>query len=329
MQLLRRGRRSERAERGQVLVIFTLSAVAIIAMVGLVIDGGWTFVQRRDQQNVADSAAMAAGYAYLNSTPRYDAATAVAAAKANAAANGYTDSVGGVSVGVTVNSSDIVVSVTKPHQNFFSGIMGFSQWNVSTTATTESGVPNTAVGAMPIIFNQHVIDGTPGHGYGPGNERPFSEPANGGNDLPSGTDEFNWTIFCTGNGDGNGGSGSGNDGCNASTNQVDSLVTGANSNPQTVNTGMEIGPLNAGSHTALFSDFAEFVGTSFPVAIVDDNGNFLGLASFHITGSSGGSTKQIRGYFEGPISTKSFKIEPGVPGGLSNSYGTWAVTLTN
>lgn len=327
MQLFRGGRRSERSERGQVLVIFTISAVAIIAMVGLVIDGGWTFVQRRDQQNVADAAAMAGGYAYVNHN--YDPTWAISEAKANAAANGYTDGVDGASVNVTVNSSDIVVSVTKPHQNFFAGIVGFSRWNVSTTATTEAGVPNAAVGAMPVIFNQDVIDQTPGHGFGISNERWFDEPGSGTADVPSGHDQFNWTVFCTGNGNGNGGPGGGNGGCNASSNQVDSLITGNNSNPQLVDTTMQIGPLNAGAHTTLFSDLASYVGQSFPVAIVANDGTFEGLAYFHITGSVGGSTKKIRGYFEGPITSKAFKIVPGVPGGQSGTNGVYVVTLTN
>ena len=54
------------SERGQMLVIFALAMVALIGMVGLIIDGGDTALQRRDQQNVADAAAMAAGYAYVN-----------------------------------------------------------------------------------------------------------------------------------------------------------------------------------------------------------------------------------------------------------------------
>ena len=47
-------------QSGQILAIFALALVAIVAMVGLVVDGGFTFVQKRDQQNVADAAAMAA-----------------------------------------------------------------------------------------------------------------------------------------------------------------------------------------------------------------------------------------------------------------------------
>ena len=38
----------------------------MIAMVGLVLDGGSTFAQRRDQQNGADLAAVAGANAYLN-----------------------------------------------------------------------------------------------------------------------------------------------------------------------------------------------------------------------------------------------------------------------
>ena len=52
------------------LVIFSLCLVAIIAMTGLVIDGGMTFVQKREQQNVADAAALAGAYAYVNSGQR-------------------------------------------------------------------------------------------------------------------------------------------------------------------------------------------------------------------------------------------------------------------
>jgi hypothetical protein len=45
----------ERAERGQVLVIVALSLVVIVAMVGLVIDGGFAWGQQRRTQNGADS----------------------------------------------------------------------------------------------------------------------------------------------------------------------------------------------------------------------------------------------------------------------------------
>ncbi|HEY3523900.1 MAG TPA: Tad domain-containing protein [Candidatus Limnocylindrales bacterium] len=313
-QALRRG--PGQRQRGQVLVIFTIAAVAIIAMVGLVIDGGWTFVQRRDQQNVADSAAMAAGYAYVNSN--YSAATAVAAAKNNAAANGYQDGVNNVAVDVSISSSTINVTVSKPHQNYFAGIVGFSSWNVSATAQTKAGVPNQAIGAMPLIFNQKVLQSP--YGYGSSYERSYDEPGSGTEDVPQTATAFNWSVFCTSNGSD----------CNASSDQVDSLIDGHNSNPQTVTTAMVIGPLNAGAHTTLFSDMAAYVGQDcFPVAIVDDSGTFQYLASFCLTGSLGGDTKEVRGYFEGPIEGDSFDIVPGVPGGTTVYGGVYVVRLTN
>ena len=61
-------------ERGQMLALFAICLVAIIAMTGLVIDGGMTMVQRRDQQNVADAAAMAGAYDFANNN---DAAAAI------------------------------------------------------------------------------------------------------------------------------------------------------------------------------------------------------------------------------------------------------------
>lgn len=49
----------KRTERGQVLVIVAMGMVALVAMVGLVIDGGFAWAQQRENQNGADSAAKA------------------------------------------------------------------------------------------------------------------------------------------------------------------------------------------------------------------------------------------------------------------------------
>ena len=55
--------RRRSGERGQILVLFTLALISLLAMVGLILDGGDTFAQRRDQQNGADLAAMDPNYA--------------------------------------------------------------------------------------------------------------------------------------------------------------------------------------------------------------------------------------------------------------------------
>ncbi len=51
---------------GQIVVIFAVALVAIALMVGLVVDGGMAFFQRRDGQNDADLAALAATQVVAN-----------------------------------------------------------------------------------------------------------------------------------------------------------------------------------------------------------------------------------------------------------------------
>ena len=63
MKRTRRGKRTSRGESGQILVIAALLALGLIGMVGLVIDGGYLASQRRQGQNAADAAALAAARA--------------------------------------------------------------------------------------------------------------------------------------------------------------------------------------------------------------------------------------------------------------------------
>ncbi len=51
--------RARRDERGQVLVIVAMSMVVLVAMVGVVIDGGYAWGKQRDTQNAADAIAKA------------------------------------------------------------------------------------------------------------------------------------------------------------------------------------------------------------------------------------------------------------------------------
>jgi Flp pilus assembly protein TadG len=297
--------------RGQSLVLFTLVLVAVIAMTGLVLDGGSTFAQRRDMQNAADVSAMAGGYAYLNGM------SATSAATQTAGANGYLDGTDGTRVVVSLGTSTagattVTVTVSKPHRNYFSGVVGMPTWGVSTTATSEAGGPNAAVGAMPLIFNQDAFDGSQT------GDRSYDEPGTGTEDVPQGPSQFNWTVFCTHTGNP----------CNADTTDVDDLINGQVDSTVIVTLKMDIGPLNAGSHTALFSSLADYVGSEFPVAIVDNDGALVGWAYFHLTGSAGGSTKKIRGYFVSPVNAEDLRIVPGGGDG-STEFGAYSVRLIN
>jgi Flp pilus assembly protein TadG len=312
MEIVMRQRTSPaRRDSGQVLVIFALALVAIVAMTGLVLDGGSTFVQRRDMQNIADSAAMSAGYSYANGG---DSTAVTAAARSTAASNGYVHGANGVSVTVSLDAPGgagrhLTVTISKPHQNNFAGIVGMSTWQVTTTAMTLAGRPNAVLGAMPIIFN---IKAFGDNGAGPGHEVVYDEPAVGSNDVPLTSTSFNWTMWCNL--------------CNANSNTVDDLINGGGTTT-TVTLADKISPLNAGSHTTLYSDLSSWVGGDFPVPIVDDAGDMVGWAMVHLTGSVGGSTKEIRGYFESPINPVNMTIVDTADAG--GDYGAYIVKLVN
>jgi Flp pilus assembly protein TadG len=83
--------RGQDGERGAVAVIVSIGLVALLALVGLVVDGGNAFSQRRQMQNAADSAALAGANAlqqYRSTTPKPSAAIIYNAARAKATENG-------------------------------------------------------------------------------------------------------------------------------------------------------------------------------------------------------------------------------------------------
>jgi hypothetical protein len=222
-----------------------------------------------------------------------------------------------VTANVSMNNgiATVTTTVKKPHRNFFSGILGFTSWDVSTTASAIAGVPNAVIGAMPLLFNKKAFP----NGHGPSQEQGFDEPGSGNEDVPQNENSFNWTVYCTANG-------KGNNGCNADSKTVKDLIDLKGESTE-ISVDDAIGPLNAGSHTTLFSALADRVGEEFPVAVVDDDGNLVGWAMFHLTGSVGGSTKQIRGYFVAPVNYSGMRIVQGAD--LGGAYGDTIVRLTN
>ena len=140
-------RPSARTERGQALVIFTIALVAIVSIAGLLIDGGMAWANRRQAQNGADTAALAAAKAYSRSD---DAGDAEDAAEDIAAVNGYEaeyhDCSGkkqknGVEVHIPPTAgahigddSYIEVIVRRPMRTSFSGVVGQPCWMVSARA---------------------------------------------------------------------------------------------------------------------------------------------------------------------------------------------------
>lgn len=315
----RSGSISRDRQGGQAIVLFALSLVGLLAMSGLVLDGGGAYAQRRGGQDAADLAAVAGASAYANSfagggTQTQAGTSAQTIAWQIATANGYTADVAqGVTVNVNVSAAAlsgqtlVQVSITKPHRNAFAAVIGQPVWNVTTDATASVGFPNAAKGAMPVIFNERALGNANGHN--PYATNLYNEPTNDPHvpkDVPQDETQFNWTVFCIGDG--------GNP-CNGDSNTVAGIIDQHGYNT-TVTLDMMIGPLNAGAHTALFGNpdstpptgLAQWIGTDFPVAIVDSNGAMKGWAMFFLTGVAGNSQKLLEGYFETSLNPDALTI---------------------
>ena len=151
---------------GQVMVLICVSLIAIMGMIAVVTDFSFMQHQRNMMQTAADSAAMA-GSEELNYGDM------VAAGKADAASNGYTD--GQSSVTVTINNPPssgpnasntayVEAIVSKPQPTYFLRVLGVTAMTVSTRAVAYAGNgPNciyvmnpSASGAMSINGNVTV-----------------------------------------------------------------------------------------------------------------------------------------------------------------------------
>ena len=272
------------SSRGQVIVLFALALVAIIAAVGLVLDGGSTFAQRRTQQSAADLASLAGANDYLLN---HAVALATARARQVADINGFTNGADGVTIDVVVttdNGAEVTVDIEAPHQNHFAGIVGMSTWPVSTTATAQTGFPDSVVGAAPMLFSIDAFgpNGTPLVGYGnPASPFTFDHGQGQSGDAPDAPGLMSWTDY--------------DPLTNDNTRVMHDIIVGDTVVTTTINFGDYIGEHNNGQHAALFGDLV--YPADYPVPVVDHTGHFQGWATFHLTGASQGG-KSVTGYFK-------------------------------
>jgi Flp pilus assembly protein TadG len=149
-----RTRHDRSGERGQVIVLFILAMVTMIAMAGLLVDGGLAWANRRQAQAAADTAALAAAQAIVSGSNDATAARTVAGA------NGFgagTDCHGHAlpDNGVTVNrppadgahahdANYVEVITTRRMQTSFAAVVGQGCWMVSARAVSSIGSQSVA-----------------------------------------------------------------------------------------------------------------------------------------------------------------------------------------
>jgi Flp pilus assembly protein TadG len=174
-------------EQGQILIVFALSLVAIILAVGLVIDGGNAWSQRRSAQNLADFAALAgtkviaANLAFAGTQTN---TTVKAAVEASLSSNGlattvlgtdysasYVDVSGALVAGygptgaIPAGVVGVQVSPSRSFRTYFLGVVGMPSFTASATATARAGSINPTVGGpggnlVPIAVNLATIAAT-------------------------------------------------------------------------------------------------------------------------------------------------------------------------
>lgn len=177
---------------GQVLVLFALGLVAMIAVVGLVIDGGYAFAQQRGSQNGADAGATAGALKIAENLPHRALGQAgpstdadvAAAVTASASANGlasvsawYTNLAGslidvaGNAVGNTATAAvvgagtlpsaawGVHVEAERTFGTFFSRVIGLDNITATTEAVVVAGyVENAGAGnVLPITIPLNII----------------------------------------------------------------------------------------------------------------------------------------------------------------------------
>lgn len=298
-------------ERGQILPIFALALVTIVAAVGLVIDGGFAFAQRRAEQNAADLAAFAGANALLNGRD------ATAAALVSAKTNGYEHGQGGVVVAVTVGPTTVKVDIGAPHRNYFAGVIpGQGVWQVDVTATALTGIPTKFLGVAPFILSQEVFDPVTGLPYADFTvPYDFTKTTGSGSDAPITFSNMAWTNLATSK--------------NVSADDVKDALRGTAPINADLLLNQYVGQHNNGVQNALFDTNAPnqpsvnttLAGLDVAVPIVgppitgqtycfgpnglsdgtNTAGCFRGWALFHVvsaTKNGGGEDGTIRGYFK-------------------------------
>jgi Flp pilus assembly protein TadG len=125
--------------RGTVSALIALTLPVIIGVTAVGLDGGLMYLQRRQAQSAADSAALAGAYALYGGATFSAAQTAAATIGSE---NGITISTSQVT---QPTSSTVAVSVTSTKPKAFSAIWGAGNMSATATATATWGASSSSV----------------------------------------------------------------------------------------------------------------------------------------------------------------------------------------
>lgn len=132
-------RRLHEEDDGQVMILVAILMVGMVAVVGLVTDGGMVFAQRRDLQNVADAAALAGAAQIDQDAYRASAGEIVVLDQTAAytAAVTYLEDEGGLDYAVDVAPEGVDVSVSRNASTGFLRVLGIDGVDINASASAE------------------------------------------------------------------------------------------------------------------------------------------------------------------------------------------------
>jgi hypothetical protein len=212
-----------RDRRGQTLVIFALALTALIAMVGLVVDGGNAFAQQRKTQNGADAAAEAGATELARraiGVPGTDAQWDARVWQSiqdsigynEVTLNGtpqYTDfdgnPLGPINTGsIPAEARGVAVTSDRNFRTYFAGVVGLSNFTATAHATARTGYATTVAGSglMPVTFPVMLEQCVPGSGSNGLVLPTYQAPTGPTHDWPIGPNNPVALPFCA-NGPGN------------------------------------------------------------------------------------------------------------------------------
>ena len=135
----RRPSQTRARQRGQVIAIFAGALLLFTLLAATVIDLSWYWTNNLRMQRAADAAALA-GVVFLPG----DTTSAYAAARAEAAKNGFSDGVDGVVVTPaqdTTNPRRLKVRISGPIGTYFARVVGINSWPAQRDAKADYVLP--------------------------------------------------------------------------------------------------------------------------------------------------------------------------------------------
>jgi len=135
----------KKAAKGQVIVIFTLAIFALLAMAALILDGGQTYLHRRDAQAAADAGALAGAHEMC--------AGAGAGAAPATAIHYATVQNSAASATAWIDNGEIFVQAIVPQTSFFAQLFGIHHVDVPALASAGCYHPGIANHILPVAWS--------------------------------------------------------------------------------------------------------------------------------------------------------------------------------